>query len=377
MLKRVILILLVLLLVVGAVAGIKVLQVRRLIEAGKEKRMPPAIVNTARVRAESWQASLATVGSLAAVQGVTVAAELPGKVVEIAFSSGTTVQKGDILVRLDTVSEQAQLRAAETAVVLAKINRDRARELVARKSMPRSGLDTTEAEYKQAVARMDEIRAVIEKKTIRAPFTGRLGIRQVNLGQILRAGDGLVVLQALDPVFVDFSLPQQDLARLEQGLTVQVTTDVLPGAVLEGTVTAINPGVDPLTRTIQVQATVANSGKRLRPGMFVKVSVLLPEEEDRVLVIPATAVLYAPYGDSVFVVDQQKDQQTGKPGFVLRKQVVRIGATRGDFVTVTAGLKEGETVVTTGVFKYRNGQQALVNNALAPEFRQRPQLDNR
>ena len=339
--------------------------------------MPPAIVNTARVRAESWQTSLATVGSLAAVQGVTVAAELPGKVVEIAFSSGTTVQEGDILVRLDTVSEQAQLRAAETAVVLAKINRDRARELVARKSMPRSGLDTTEAEYKQAVARMDEIRAVIEKKTIRAPFTGRLGIRQVNLGQILRAGDGLVVLQALDPVFVDFFLPQQDIARLEQGLTVQVTTDVLPGAVLEGTVTAINPGVDPLTRTIQVQATVANSGKRLRPGMFVKVSVLLPEEEDRVLVIPATAVLYAPYGDSVFVVDQQKDQQTGKPGFVLRKQVVRIGATRGDFVTVTAGLKEGETVVTTGVFKYRNGQQALVNNALAPEFRQRPQLDNR
>ncbi len=376
MAKRITLIIFGLLLVVGAVAGIKVLQIRKMIDAGKQKAFPPAIVTTAGVQSKTWQSSLKAVGSLSAVQGVTVSAELPGKVVEIAFTSGTAVQKGDLLVRLDTVSEQAQLRSAQTAVALAKINRDRARELVAKKSMSRSGLDTTEAEYKQAVARVDEIRAVIEKQTIRAPFSGRLGIRQVNLGQILSAGDGIVELQAMDPIFVDFSLPQQDLARLEPGLVIQVTTDVLPGRVLAGSITALNPGVDPTNRNIKVQATVANADEKLRPGMFVKVKVLLPEE-NQVLIIPATAVLYAPYGDAVFVVDEKKDEKSGKAGLVLRKQVIRTGGTRGDFITVTTGLKEGETVVTTGVFKFRNGQPAMVNNTLAPEFKERPELDNR
>jgi len=316
------------------------------------------------------------VGSLSAVQGVTVAAELPGKVVEITFKPGTAVKKGDLLLRFDAASEQAQLSSAETAVALAKINRDRARELVTKKSMSRSGLDTTDAQYKQAVARANEIRAVIDKKTIRAPFSGRLGIRLVNLGQILSQGDSIVDLQALNPVFVDFSLPQQDLSRLKEGLAVQVTGDVMPEEVLAGNITAINPGVDPETRNIRVQATVANPLEKLRPGMFVKVAVLMPEK-DTVLVIPATSILYAPYGDSVFVVDNVTDDKSGKSGLVLRQQVVRTGAKRGDFVTVTTGLKEGETVVTTGVFKFRNGQQAIVDNTLSPEFKEKPELENR
>lgn len=376
MAKRIILILLGLLLVVGALAGIKFLQIRKMIDAGKQMTPPPAIVTTAKVQKKTWQSSLTAVGSLSAVQGVTVAAELAGKVVEITFKPGTAVEKGDLLLRFDAVSEQAQLSSAETAVALAKLNRDRAQELVTKKSMSRSGLDTTDAEYKQAVAKSNELRAVIDKKTIRAPFSGRLGIRLVNLGQILSQGDGIVDLQALDPIFVDFSLPQQDLSRLEEGLAVQVTTDVMPEEVLEGNITAINPGVDPETRNIRVQATVANLLEKLRPGMFVKVAVLMPEKET-VLVIPATSILYAPYGDSVFVVDTVTDEKSGKPGLVLRQQVVRTGAKRGDFVTVTTGLNEGETVVTTGVFKFRNGQQAIVDNTLSPEFKEKPKLENR
>jgi len=376
MIKRIILTILGLLLVIGAVAGVKVLQIRQMIAAGKQKTPPPAIVTTAKVQAEIWQTYLTAVGSLSAVQGVTIAAELPGKVVDIAFTAGTSVKKGDLLVRFDTASELAQLSSAETAVALARINRDRARDLVTKKSMSRSGLDTTEAKYKEALAKADEIRTVIEKKTIRAPFSGRLGIRQVNLGQILSSGDPIVELQALDPIFVDFSLPQQDLVRFKQGYTVEVTTDVLPGEILTGTITAINPGVDPATRNIKIQATVSNSDERLRPGMFVKVAVLLPQK-NRVLIVPATAVLYAPYGGSIFVVDEKTEEKTGKPGLILRKQVVRTGVKRGDFVTVTTGLNEGETIVTTGVFKFRNGQQAIIDNTLAPEFKLKPELENR
>jgi membrane fusion protein (multidrug efflux system) len=345
-------------------------------ESGKHMNRPPAIVTTAEVQEETWQTSLTAVGSLSAVQGVLVAAELPGKVVEITFTPGAAVKKGDLLLRMDTALEQAQLNSAETAAALAKINRDRAQLLVTKKSMSRSGLDTTEARYKQALAKLDELTAIIDKKTIRAPFAGRLGIRLVNLGQILSQGDGIVDLQSLDPIFVDFSLPQQDLSHLAEGLIVQVTTDVLPGKALQGTITAINPAVDPETRNIRVQATLANPLEKLRPGMFVKVAVLLPEQ-NTLLVIPATSILYAPYGDSVFVVDNTTDKHTGKPGMVLRQQVVRTGKKRGDFVTITSGLKKGESVVTTGVFKFRNGQPAIIDNTLSPAFNHNPELENR
>jgi len=376
MTKRIIFILIGLLIVIGTVAAIKFSQIKKMTEAGKHRGRPPAIVTTAEVREETWQTRLTAVGSLSAVQGVLVSAELPGKVVEISFKPGTAVQKGDLLLRLDTETEQARLNSAKTAASLAKINRDRAQVLVTKKSMSHSSFDTAEARYNQALAKLNELQAIIAKKTIRAPFTGRLGIRLVNLGQILDQGDGIVDLQALDPIFVNFSLPQQDLSRLTEGLIVQVTTDVLPGEALQGRITAINPAVDPETRTIRVQATVANPREKLRPGMFVKVAVLLPEQ-DTLLVIPATSILYAPYGDSVFVVDSRVDDKTKKPGMILRQQVVRTGRKRGDFVAITSGLNEGESVVTTGVFKYRNGQQAIVDNTLSPRFQHEPELENR
>ncbi len=372
---RIISILLAMLLIVGVVAGIKILQIRKLIAAGKKIQQPPAVVTVTKVRRQAWQRQLKTVGSLIAVQGVTVAADLPGKVVEIAFTSGTFVNKGDVLVRLDTSTEQAQLRAAETAVTLAAINRRRARELVRKKSMSKAELDSTDARYQEALAKVDEIRSIIDKKNIRAPFSGRLGIRRVDLGQVLARGDMIVMLQQLDPVYVDFTLPQQDLVHLEAGLSVRVRTDVVPDKVYTGRITAINPGVDPTTRNIRVRATLANPETRLRPGMFVRVAVQLPRK-NKVLVVPATSILYATYGDSVFLVEEKKPAAKGNAELVLRRQVVRTGMTRGDFVTVTSGLQEGQQVVTTGVFKLHNGQPARIDNRLAPKFSMDPVLKN-
>jgi membrane fusion protein (multidrug efflux system) len=376
MLKRFFLTLLVLVLVVGGLAGLKYMQIRKMVDAGKNRIMPPALVTTAPVLEKTWQESLHAVGSLSAVQGVMVSAELSGKVVKISFTSGNVVRKGDILVRLDTLSEQARLASARSAVTLAKINLERTRDLVTKKSLSRSSLDKAEADYKQAVAVVEEIRAAIDKKIIRAPFSGRLGIRQVNLGQIVAPGDPIVQLQSLDPIYVNFFLPQQEIAEIKPGLKVEISSDVFPGTVMQGTITALDPGVDPANRNIHVQATLANDDEKLRPGMFVRVNVLLPEQK-QVLIIPSTSVLYAPYGDAVFVVDETRNEKTGKQGHVLRKQVVRVGRARGDYVVVTRGLKKGETVVTTGVFKFRNGQPVVIDNALSPEFKLAPELENR
>jgi len=292
---------------------------------------------------------------------------MTGKVVRIAFEPGSMVKAGELLVQQDISAEEAQLRSAEASVSRTKVTFERARKLLAEGTYSQSQYDTADADYKQALAQADNIRSLIAKKTIRAPFTGLLGIRLVNLGQILSAGDEIVSLQSLDPIYVNFSLPQQQLGRIRSGLAVRVKTDALPGEVIGGTITAINPQVENATRNVLVQATVANKGHRLRPGMFVNVSILLPEQ-DRVLVIPSTAVLNAPYSDSAFIVEPAASGDNGSPGTVVRQQFVRLGERRGDFVAVIEGLKEGETVVSTGAFKLRNGQSVTVDNALAPDF---------
>jgi len=285
------------------------------------------------------------------------------------------VRTGDLLVQQDISSETAQLRASEASVALAKLTLERTRKLLKEKTVSQSQYDNADAQYKQASAQLDTIRSAISKKTIRAPFSGRLGIRLVNQGQILNEGDAIVSLQSLDPIFVNFSLPQQQLAQVRTGLSVRVTTDVLPGRVIEGKITAINPAVDAATRNIRVQATAANPREQLRPGMFVNVAVVLPAQE-KVLPIPATAVLYAPYGDSVFVVEEKKIEKNSRPIKTVHQQFVRLGEKRGDFIAVSSGLKEGETVVSTGVFKLRNGQAVVVNNSLAPEFKLMPETKN-
>jgi membrane fusion protein (multidrug efflux system) len=316
------------------------------------------------------------VGSLEAVQGVTVTAELSGKIEQIAFEPGTHVEAGDLLVQQDISSEKAQLRADEATLALKKANHDRAKELLADNVVTQAAYDQALAEYKQALAAIDNIRSVIAKKTIRAPFAGRLGIRLVNLGQNLEGGEPIVSLQAMDPIFVNFLLPQNQIAQIQPGLTVRITTDALPGQEIQGRVTAINPQVEEATRNIRIQATVDNHQERLRPGMFVDVDVILPERED-VRMIPTTAVLYAPYSDSVFIVEKKAAGDGQPDGQVLRQQFVRLGAQRGDYVAVLSGVEEGDQIVSTGVFKYRNGQRVVVDNTLAPEFSLTPKPEDR
>ena len=325
---------------------------------------PPESVSTAVAKLESWQQTLTSVGSLSAVQGVTVAAELDGKIVQIDFEAGSAVSAGDVLVRQDTSVEEAMLRSAEAAVELSRINLERTRELLAKATVSQSQFDSDAATCKQAIAAADNIRATIAKKTIKAPFSGRLGIRLVNLGQNLKAGDSIVSLQALNPIFVDFYLPQQQLAQVATGLPVRLSGDALHSDPVGGKITAISPDVDSSTRNVRVQATVDNTGERLHPGMYVDVAVELPES-DKVLTIPETAILYAPFGDSVYVVDQKKDG-AGAPQLVVRQQIVRLGAHRGDFVVVASGLREGDTIVTSGVFRLRPGGTVTVNNSDAP-----------
>lgn len=375
MIKRFIFIVLVLFLAVGVIAGIKVLQILTLANKGSGFAIPPATVSSVDVQRQEWETTVKAVGSLEAAQGVLVAAELPGKIAEITFEPGNHVQAGDLLVQLDIRAEQAQLRAAEAAATLARINLNRLSSLLEKKTIAQSEYDTAEATYQEAMAQVDTIQAVIDKKTIRAPFAGLLGVRLVNLGQIVNDGDPIVTLQDLDPVFVNFLLPQQQLIRIKKGYTVRLTSDAMAGQVMTGTITTINPEIDSTTRNFRIQATVANSGELLRPGMYVRVAVVLPERED-VLIIPATSILYAPYSDSVFVIEEKREEKTGSTGMVLRQQFVRLGERRGDFVVVNSGLRGGETVVSTGVFKLRNGLTVVIDNSLNPEFKLEPQPVN-
>jgi membrane fusion protein (multidrug efflux system) len=360
-----------LIVLIAVLGGIKGLQIFRMTAAGKQFVPPPETITSFEVQTKAWETLLTSVGTLEAVQGVMVTAELKGKVESIAFEPGAKVMAGDLLVQQDISSETAQLRASEAAVKLAKITLERTRKLLTEKTVSQSEYDNADAQYKQAAAQADNIRATIAKKTIRAPFAGRLGIRLINLGQTLNEGDAIVSLQSFDPIFVNFSLPQQQLAKVRPGLTVRMTTDALPGRTIEGRITAINPAVDAATRNIEIQATAENPGEQLRPGMFVNVNVVLPTLE-KVLPIPATAVLYAPYGDSVFVVEEKKNEKKGQPSLIVRQQFIRLGEKRGDFIAVASGLKEGETIVSTGVFKLRKGQSVVVNNSLAPEFKLMP-----
>lgn len=344
--------------------------------------MPPTTVTAAPATPQKWESLLNATGSLMPVQGVTVSAEMPGKIVKISFEPGATVQANDLLVQLDTSTEEAQLRAAEASAALAKANLERARDLRQNNTNSPAELDAADAQAKQAQAQVENIRTLIVKKTIRAPFAGRLGLRMVNLGQNLREGDPITMLQTLNPIFVNFSLPQHRLPNLTPGTKVRVVTDAAPGETFEGEITALHSEVDPLTRNLRAQATIQNRGEKLRAGMFATVEVVLPQQLD-VVAIPVTAVSYAPYGDTVFVIDEKKDEkgnvqkdEKGNPQLVLRQQVVRLGAARGDFVAVTEGLKPGQQVVTSGVFKLHSGMSVVIDNKLAPPVELKPKPKN-
>lgn len=364
----------VLVLLLAVIGGIKGLQIFTMVKAG-QPAMPPTTVTSATVREENWAPELPAVGSVAPVQGAVLGVELPGVVQEVRFDNGSAVDKDAVLLRLDASAEEAQLRSAQADAQLARANSERAHDLAEGRVISKAEFDSTDAIYKQKVAQVDNMRAQIDKKTVRAPFAGQAGIRQVNVGQMLPAGQPIVALQALDPIYVNFALPQQRLSELKQGLVVRVTTDAIPGHKFQGKLTAINSAVDEATRNVTLQATLENPEHLLKPGMFVEAHVILPQQQ-KTVVIPATAISYAPYGDSVFVIEKKHDEKTKQDGLVLRQQFIRTGETRGDFVGVTNGLKAGEQVASTGVFKLRNGAPVVIDNKLAPDPQLKPTPPN-
>jgi RND family efflux transporter, MFP subunit len=353
------------------IAGVKGSQIMSLIKMGETMVPPPTVISATQVEQQQWEQVLNTVGTLEAVQGVVVTADNPGRVTDILFTAGTEVKAGDVLIHQDTSSEKAQLRAAEASVALAKANLDRVSALFKKKVSSRSELDASEARHKEAVAQADNIRTSIDKKTVKAPFDGRLGIRLVNVGSDLSTGSPIVSLQEVDPIYVNFSLPQRDLPKLAAGLKVRLSSDAVPGRVFDGDISTINPEIDPATRSVKVQATLSNEDLSLLPGMYAKVEIVLPQAEP-VLVVPVTSVSYATYGDSVFIVEEEKNEESGETSQVVRQKFVRLGETRGDFVTIKAGVEEGETVVSTGVFKLRNNAPVNINNETQPEFSLNP-----
>ena len=358
---------------VGTLGAFKLWQIQTAIAEASSFQMPPEAVTTIVAKQQQWPATLGAIGTIAAVRGVTVSADLPGVVESIEFDSGRSVREGEVLVRLDARQEKAQLAAAEAQRDLLQLNLERSRGLVGQGIIAQAELDRDSAEHAQAVARVGEIRATIERKTIRAPFAGVLGIRQVNLGQYLEAGNPVVPLQALDPIHLDFSVPQQQVARLRLGGEVQVSGEGL-GDLGSGRITAIDSVVDAATRNVRVQATLGNRELRLRPGMFVQAHVNAGETAP-VIALPVSAISYAPYGDSVFVVAELE----GKGGSRYRgvsQQFVKLGAARGDQVAVMSGVDAGAEVVTSGAFKLRNGAAVQVNNAVRPSNEAKPRLED-
>jgi membrane fusion protein (multidrug efflux system) len=349
---------------IAALGFIKLKQVQAMAQQFAAMQPPPEAVTTIVAARENWPAALTAIGTLAAVQGVTVSADLPGIVARIAFDSGRTVRKDEVLVQLDTRQEEAQLAGAEAQLQLARLNFERMQGLVAQDAVSRAEFDAAAAARTQAEARLREIRATIERKTIRAPFTGVLGIRQVNLGQFLTGGDPVVPLQSLDPIYVNFGVPQQQAGQIRLGRTVRITVGDLEGEVFTGRVSALDAVVDEATRNVQVQATLANRAGRLKPGMFAQAQVLLGQSQ-QVVPLPASAINYAPYGDSVFVVTDMQDEQ-GRTYRGVRQQVVTLGPARGDQIAVLSGIQPGDEIVTSGVFKLRSGAAVQINNTVQP-----------
>jgi membrane fusion protein (multidrug efflux system) len=374
MAKRMFVMLTVTMVIVAGLGFAKFQQIQTAMAQGAAFQQPPEAVTTVVAAEEAWPATLNVIGTMAAVQGVTVSADLPGTVERILFESGQAVRAGEVLAVLDTRQEQAQLAGIEAQHELAKLTFDRMQGLLNERVISRAEFDRATADYQQSDARAGEIRAVIQRKTIRAPFSGILGLRQVNLGQYLAGGDPLVTLQSLNPIYVNFGVPQQAAAQVPVGRAVRISAGEGTTASWNGRVTALDSLVDEATRNIQVQATLSNPDGVLRPGMFVQAEVTLGPSRP-VLALPASAISYAPYGDSVFIVGDMKDE-AGKTYRGVRQQFVKLGPARGDQIAVLSGIKPGDEVVTSGVFKLRNGAAVQINNSVRPANSLAPSPEN-
>jgi len=374
MARRMVLMLAVTVVVLTALGFVKFRQIQTAVQAASSFQPPPVAVTSAVAQRQEWPTTINMIGTVEAVHGVTVSADLAGTVTKITFESGQTIHEGDVLVELDTSQERAQLAALEAQRDLAQVNYTRMQELVKEGVISRMEYDQATAQQKQTAANVGEIKATIGRKTIRAPFTGVLGIRKVNLGQYLSGGSPVVSLQSLNPIYVNFGVPQQNVGQVRVGHTVQISSDDLPGQAFTGRVTAMDSIVDEATRNVQVQATLSNPEGKLRPGMFVQVDVALRAAHP-VISLPASAISYAPYGDSVFVITDLKDEK-GRPYRGVRQQFVKVEGSRGDQVGVISGVNPGDEVVTSGVFKLRNGAAVQVNNKVQPENNPAPKPED-
>jgi len=363
-------------LLIGLIVTTKISQFVAMGQAAEAMEMPPTSVSTYVVDKQVWPNELRAVGSIEPVQGVLLEAETAGVVDTINFSNGEAVEQGELLIQLDISVEQAQLKSAQASARLAEVEFARAERLRASGNVPQSELDRAVADLDKAKADVENIRAVIDRKTIRAPFSGKVGIRQINLGQYVPMGAPLVSLQANEQVYVNFTLPQQSLAKLQTGLPVILQSDAFPGRRFEGKVTAVSPQIDPTTRTVELQGTVDNPDGILRAGLFVEVAVSLPDK-DEVIAVPATAIVYAPYGNSIYVIDEGEDGN-----LIAVQKFIRTGRVLGDFVEVTKGLESGdeivsgEEVVSAGTFKLFNGAPVSIHNEMAPEAETAPTPPN-
>lgn len=370
MIKRVIAVIIVFAVIAGALGYVKAEQIQEAKAMGAASAPPPPAVSTTVAGEDVWPRTLFAVGTVESVQGVQVAAQLDGPVTEIAFKSGTTVKQGDVLARQDTSTDVATLRSAQARAQLALLQLRRNEDLRASNSISQADLDAAKAESASAQADVEALQATINKKTIRAPFSGKLGIRAVNLGDYLRAGDPIVPLESLDPIFVNFSLPQQELAEVAVGQTVRVQVDTFPGEEFEGKLSAINSRVDTQTRALQIQAELPNPDGRLLPGMFVRAHVELPNP-DHYVTLPITAVTYTTFGDSVYLVEQ------GENGPQVRQVNVRTAGKRGNQVAIASGVPAGAEVVTSGQMKLRNNSPVRINNEIAVPSEANPSVVER
>ncbi len=374
MVKRMVIMLIAIVVLFGGIFGFKLVQAK-MSKKYMSFQAPPAVVTAMKAEYQTWQPELKAVASLRAVRGVDVTSEIAGLVRSLHFKSGEEVRAGEVLVELNADADIAQLHALEAAADLAKTNYERDRKQLEIQAVSQATLDAESADLRSKQAQVDAQKALVDKKTIRAPFGGRLGISTVNPGQYVNPGDKVVTLQSLDEVFVDFNLPQQELSRIALGQAVGVETDAVPGSTFTGRITTINPKVDPDTRNVQVEALVTNLRHKLLPGMYATARVRAGAVE-RYLTLPQTAVTFNSFGDTAYVVEEKGKGHDNIPILIARQVFVTTGPTRGDQVAVVNGVKEGDLVVTSGQLKLRNGSAVIINNAVQPSNEAAPKLED-
>ena len=365
MAKRMLIMLLIVGLLFGGIFGFQIFKASKIKEFMAANRPPPVAVTAMKVEFQPWQPRLNAVGSLRAVRGVDVSSEVAGMVRSLNFKSGDEVKADRLLVQLNADSDIAQLHALEAAAELARTIYERDKAQFAARAVSKAALDADAADLKSKRAQVAQQAALVEKKSIRTPFAGRLGISTVNPGQYLNAGTKIVTLQSLDPILVDFYLPQQELSRVIIGQVVFITTDSYPGQTYTGKITAMSPLVDPETRNIQIEAAIDNTKHKLLPGMYASISVEAGNVE-RYLTLPQTAITFNPYGESIYIIEESGKGAAGKPTLIAKQNFVTVGDTRGDQIAILTGVKEGDMVVTSGQLKLKNGSLVVINNKIEP-----------